>query len=98
MVDHKLIQTSLHLPQLTPPKPHAAADGPLREPELSSEAAAAAATRSDKDIATALGTVKNSTEAPSSVQEKEVAKQSDKASEEARFTDLEARFAALKKK
>jgi len=84
--------------QIPSPKPHAAAEGPLPAPELSADTAPA--TKSDKEIATALGTVKNTNEAQTSISEKEKAKQpeNNKSAEEARFTDLEARFAALKRK
>lgn len=77
------------------PKPHAAADGPLPAVQLSKEGQASAATKSDADIAGALGTVaadgQNKTLAS-----KEKGQPQDE--EKARLDDLEKRFAALKKR
>lgn len=78
------------------PKPHAAADGPLPAVQLSKEGQASAATKSDADIASALGTVSGADGQNKTLASKEKGQPQDE--EKARLDDLEKRFAALKKR
>jgi vacuolar protein sorting-associated protein IST1 len=81
------------------PAPHAAANGPLPQMPLSKDAGAA--TKSDLNVLESTGTVEQHTNKDSTSKANDgTAKQSStiKSDEDKRYDDLEARFAALKRK